>query len=150
MADVDILLVEDNGGDIHLAEHTFEDRELSGTLHTVTTGEAALDWLYQRDGFEDSVRPDLVLLDLNLPATSGQEVLERIKTDSELKRIPVIVLTGSNSEDDLVGAYKRHANACLVKPVDPKDYGDLLQSFVEFWASTVMLPPVSEPDEQMH
>lgn len=144
MDDVDILLVEDNHGDVRLVERAFEDRGLPGTLHAVQTGEEALDWLHRREGFADAARPDLVLLDLNLPATSGHDVLDEIKSDDGLKRIPVVVLTGSRSDDDLADAYGAFANACLVKPVDPDAFADLVERVVDFWVSTAALPP--DPD----
>lgn len=141
MAEIDILLLEDNHGDIHLIKRTFEDRSLPGELHTVKTGEAALDWLYQRDEFAGAPRPDLLLLDLNLPDTSGQDVLAEIKSHPDLQRLPVVILTGTQSETDLGEAYDAGANACLVKPIDPDEFGDLVERVTEFWASTVSLPP---------
>lgn len=144
MTDIDILLVEDNHGDVHLIEQAFQTRELQGTLHTVQTGDEALDWLYQRDEFAEAPRPDLLLLDLNLPATSGHTVLEEIKSDPHLRRLPVIVLTSSQSEEDVVAVYEECANACLRKPVDPEEFADHLQSLVDFWGSVAVLPPVFE------
>ncbi len=144
MDDINILLVEDNQGDVHLIERAFEDRGISGTVHFVQTGEQALDWLHQRDGFADAPRPDLVLLDLNLPATNGHTVLEEIKSDPRLKRLPVVVLTGSQSEDDLIESYEAGANACLIKPVDPEEFADRIQTLAEFWSGTVTLPSVSD------
>lgn len=140
MEHVNILLVEDNQGDVTLIERAFEERGLPGALHVVQTGDEALDWLYQRDEFAEAPRPDLVLLDLNLPATSGHAVLEELKSDPDLKRLPVIVLTSSQSRDDLTGAYERFANACLIKPVDPEEFADRIQTFAEFWISAVTLP----------
>lgn len=148
VGDVDILLVEDNHGDIHLIEETFEDRSLPGKLHPVQTGEAALDWLHQRGEFTEAPRPDLVLLDLNLPATNGHDILEKIKSDPDLKRIPVIVLTGSRSETDIVETYERYANACLIKPVDPDEFGDLFECVSDFWVSKVVLPSPTNPADR--
>jgi CheY-like chemotaxis protein len=141
----DVLLVEDNHGEVHLIEQAFEERGLPGRLHSVQTGDDVLDWLYQRDGFEDAPRPDLILLDLNLPATSGLTVIEEIKSTRGLQRIPVIVLTSSQSEDDIVEAYRESANACLIKPVDPDEFADRIQAFAEFWVSTAALPPEPDP-----
>jgi CheY-like chemotaxis protein len=141
MADVDILLVEDNPGDVRLIEEAFADRELPGSIHPVKTGEDALDWLYRRDSFTDVPRPDLVLLDLNLSAASGQAVLDEIKSDPRLRRLPVIVLTGSRSDDDLIAAYEACANAYLVKPIDPEVFTDRIQTLMDFWVSTATLPP---------
>lgn len=144
MSDIDILLVEDNPEDIHLIEQTFEDRNLQGSLYVVKSGTEAFDWLHQRDEFADAPRPDLVLMDLNLPAISGQTVLEKIKSDDQLKWMPVIVLTGSKSETELINAYETYANACLIKPVDPEEFADLIQTVTEFWDSTVALTSISD------
>jgi CheY-like chemotaxis protein len=146
MDDVDILLVEDNHGDINLVERAFEDRSLPGKLHAVQTGEDALDRLYQRGEYAGAARPDVVLLDLNLPAKSGHEVLEEVKSDPHLRRIPVVVLTGSKSEEDVLAVYDEGANAYLVKPVDPEVFGDLIETIAEFWASTTVLPTLPEHD----
>ena len=143
---MDILLVEDNDGDVRLIERAFETRELPGTLHVVQTGNMALDRLFQRGEFMEAPWIDLVLLDLNLPAINGQEVLEEIKSEPSLKRMPVIVLTSSQSTGDLVKAYEAGANACMLKPVDPGEFTDLLQTFTEFWADTVALPPTANDD----
>lgn len=138
--DVDILLVEDNYGDVALVERAFEERELPGTLHAVQTGDEALDWLHRRGEHSSAPRPDLVLLDLNLPATGGHEVLEAAKSAPEIQRIPVTILTSSQSQDDLDEAYEQCANACLIKPVDPDEFADRIQAFVEFWVHTAALP----------
>lgn len=141
---VDVLLVEDNKGDVALIERAFEDRALPGTLHAVQTGTEALDWLHRREGFAEAPRPDVVLLDLNLPAMSGHAVLEDVKSDPQLKQMPVIVLTSSRSEDDIRRAYEACANSCLTKPVDPDEYIDLIQTVVNFWASIAELPPLTD------
>lgn len=146
MDGVDILLVEDNDGDVRLIERAFETRELPGTLHVVQTGDMALDRLFQRGEFVEAPWIDLVLLDLNLPAINGQEILEEIKSEPSLKRLPVIILTSSQSTDDLVKAYEAGANACLLKPVDPGEFTDLLQTFTEFWMDTAALPPTAGDD----
>ncbi len=146
-ADADILLVEDNHGDVRLIERAFETRDLPGRLHVVQTGDEALDWLARRDEYDDAPRPQVVLLDLNLPATSGSAVLEAIKEDPDLRRIPVVVLTSSQSEDDLLDAYREQANACLIKPVDPDAFADGIEAFADFWLSTASLPPAPDVDE---
>lgn len=148
MDTADILLVEDNPGDVALIERAFDNRELPGTVHAVQTGDEALDWLYQLDEFAGAPRPDIVLLDLNLPATSGHAVLEEAQSDPHLKRLPVIVLTSSQSEDYLAKAYEACASVCLIKPVDPGDYADRIQTVVEFWVSTVELPPVFDSADE--
>lgn len=144
MSDADILLVEDNHGDTRMVEMAFERQEIPHTLHTVKTGEEALNWISERDGGTEAPRPDLVLLDLNLPGTSGQAVLKEIKSDSRLKQIPVVILTSSRSEADVIEAYEEHANACLIKPNDPDDFIHLVQTVADFWLSTVTLAPASD------
>lgn len=141
MDEIHILLVEDNHGDVRLVERAFEVRDLRGTLHTVQSGEAAIDWLYGRGEHAGAPSPDLVILDLNLPATSGQAVLEEAKSDDRLKRIPVVVLTGSKSEEDVAEVYDKRANAYLTKPIDPNEFTDLVDLVVEFWVNQVTLPP---------
>lgn len=147
MADVDILLVEDNDGDVRLVERAFDTRELPGTLHVVQTGDKALDWLYQRGEFAEQPLPNLVLLDLNLPATSGDEILAELQSESWLRRIPVIVLTSSQSDEDLTKAYEMGANACLRKQVDPEEFADLIQAFAEFWISSAAIPSAVDVSE---
>lgn len=140
-AEDDILLVEDNDGDANLVERAFDRRSLPGDLHVVQTGEAAIDWLFRRNDFADAPRPDLVILDLNLPGTNGHAVLEEVRSDPALAEIPMVVLTGSRSEADVATAYENGANAYLVKPVDPEDFGDLVELSVGFWTSAEK-PPV--------
>lgn len=141
MTGIDILLVEDNPGDVHLIERAFEDRDLPGTIHSVRNGEDALDWLYGRGEFAGTPRPDIVLLDLNLPDTGGREVLREIRTESRFSRLPVVVLTGSRSDEDIVEMYDGGANAYLVKPTDPNAFGDRLERFAGFWLEEAVLPP---------
>jgi CheY-like chemotaxis protein len=141
---VDILLVEDNPGDVRLTREAFRELDLDGDLHVVNDGEEALDFLFRRGAHDDAPRPDLVLLDLNLPKVDGLEVLEEIKGDPGLRRIPVVVLTGSKAEEDIVESYDRHSNAYLTKPIDPQEFVDLVKSFESFWLSLVKLPPTSE------
>lgn len=143
MSSTDILLVEDNPGDIQLIERAFEEQEIAGTLHITQAGDEALDWVHQREEFSEAPSPDLVLLDLNLSAISGHTVLKEIKSDPQLKWLPVIVLTGSRSETELREAYEEHANSCVTKPVDPDEFIDLIQTFAEFWIVTAELPSVS-------
>ncbi|WP_049928314.1 response regulator [Halopiger goleimassiliensis] len=139
-----ILLVEDNPGDVRLTEEAFEQGRIENDLHVVSDGDAALDFLHQREPYEDAPRPDLVLLDLNLPRTDGEEVLERLKADEELRSIPVIVLTSSEAEEDIVRSYELHANAYLTKPVDPDEFIETVRAFEKFWFSVVRLPPEGE------
>lgn len=138
----DVLLVEDNHGDVALVERAFETRELPGTVHVVNEGDDALDWVLRRGEFSDAPLPDLVLLDLNLPATDGHEILAAVREDAAAKRIPVIVLTSSLSQADVRTAYEQAANACVVKPVDPDEFADRIESLADFWLRVATLPPV--------
>ncbi|WP_232702311.1 response regulator [Halobacterium wangiae] len=143
-SEVDILLVEDNPGDVRLTQEAFKNGQIYNSLHVVNDGVEALDYLYQRGDYEDAPSPDLVLLDLNLPRMNGDEVLEEINADPELARIPVIVLTSSGAEEDVVQSYDLQANAYLTKPVDPVEFIEVVQSFKTFWLSVVRLPPGDE------
>ena len=136
-----ILLVEDNPGDVRLTEEAFKQGRIENDLHVVSDGTEALDFLAQRGEFADAPRPDLILLDLNLPRTDGEEVLEELKGDPELRSIPVIVLTSSRAEEDIARSYELHANAYLTKPVDPDEFIETVRAFEEFWFSVVRLPP---------
>lgn len=137
---VNILLVEDNPGDVRLTEEAFEEGRIANMLHVVTDGEAALDFIFQRGEYESAPRPDFVLLDLNLPRVGGMEVLEQIKEDPELRTIPVIILTSSETEEDVVKSYERYTNAYLTKPISPDEFISLVRSFEDFWLSIVTLP----------
>jgi CheY-like chemotaxis protein len=136
----DVLLVEDNPGDVRLTKEAFEHGQISITLHVVTDGAEALDFLYQRGDHADTPRPDLVLLDLNLPRKDGDEVLEEVSADADLSQIPVIILTSSDDEEDVARSYELQANAYLTKPVDPDEFVGSVQSFKRFWLSNARLP----------
>ncbi|ELY93548.1 response regulator receiver protein [Natrialba chahannaoensis JCM 10990] len=136
-----ILLVEDNPGDVRLTKEAFKQGRIENDLHVVSDGTEALEFLHQRNDYEDVPRPDLILLDLNLPRTDGEEVLEELKGDSELRSIPVIVLTSSRAEEDVAKSYELHANAYLTKPVDPDEFIETVRAFEKFWFSVVRLPP---------
>ena len=140
----DILLVEDNPGDVRLTEEAFKEGQISNTLHVTTDGVEALDFLHQRGEYVDAPRPDIVLLDLNLPRKDGDEVLEEIRADPDLTHLPVIILTSSSAEEDIVQSYELQANAYLTKPVDPEEFVDVVKSFQQFWLSFVRLPPCDE------
>ncbi|MFP8953900.1 response regulator [Natrialbaceae archaeon A-arb3/5] len=135
-----ILLVEDNPGDVRLTEEAFKQGRIENDLHVVTDGNEALEFLSQQGDYEDVPRPDLILLDLNLPRTDGEEVLETLKHDSSLRSIPVIVLTSSRAEEDIARSYELHANAYLTKPVDPDEFIETVRAFEKFWFSVVRLP----------
>lgn len=140
----DILLVEDNPGDVRLTREAFREAHINNDLHVVRDGEAALDFLHQRGDHADAPRPSLVLLDLNLPRVSGMDVLEEAKSDPVLRRIPVVVLTSSEAEEDIVESYENHSNAYLTKPIDPDEFVTLVRSFEDFWLTLVELPPDPE------
>ena len=141
---VDILLVEDNPGDVRLTREAFAEARINNDLHDVNDGEAALDFLHQRGDHADAPRPDLMLLDLNLPKVDGLDVLEEVKSHDDLRTIPVVVLTSSEAEEDVVQSYEQHTNAYLTKPIDPNEFVDVIRSFERFWLTLVELPP--DPD----
>lgn len=138
---VDILLVEDNPGDVRLTREAFEEARINNDLHDVNDGEAALDFLHQRGDHADAPRPNLILLDLNLPKVDGLDVLEEVKSDDDLRTIPVVVLTSSEAEEDVVQSYEQHTNAYLTKPIDPSKFAEVIRSFEQFWLTLVELPP---------
>ena len=137
---VDVLLVEDNPGDVHLTRMAFEAGHVNNDLHVVRDGEAALDYTFQRGEYADATRPDIVLLDLNLPRVDGHQVLETIRADDELTRLPVIILTGSESEEDIVRSYKLNSNAYITKPVQASEFLEAVETFEKFWFTVVRLP----------
>lgn len=138
----DILLIEDNEGDLELAKEAFESADLKNTIHVATDGQEALDFLYKRNAFEGAPTPHIILLDLNLPRVNGRDVLQRIKEDETLRRIPVIVLTSSQSDKDLLDCYSLQANCYIVKPVDAMKFMDIVQRVQNFWVDIVRLPRV--------
>ncbi len=138
---IDILLVEDNPGDIRLAREALKGSKVRNNLTVIEDGESAIDYLKRRGEYTDAARPDLILLDLNLPRKSGREVLAEIKNDDELKRIPVVVLTVSRNEEDILKAYNLHANCYVTKPLDFTQFVDITKSIEEFWLTIVKLPP---------
>lgn len=137
----EILLVEDNPGDVKLTEKAFENANLINNMHHAADGEEAMDFLYQRGKFEDAPKPDIVLLDLNLPKLNGDEVLKKIKDDEELRRIPVVMLTSSEAEEDIMSTYNLHANAYMTKPVEFSGFIDVVKKVEGFWFSVVRYPP---------
>ncbi|WP_222918059.1 response regulator [Natrinema sp. SYSU A 869] len=135
-----LLLVEDNPGDARLVEEALSESPPENILHTVSDGDEALDFLYQRDAYADAPRPDIVLLDWNLPGMSGADVLAELSDDPARRVIPIIVLTGSQSETDVVTAYTNCANACITKTGDPDAYITTIRVFEKFWLSVAELP----------
>ena len=138
---IDILLVEDNPGDIRLTQEVLKEGKVINKLHTVMDGEECVDYLYKRGKHQNAERPDIILLDLNLPKLDGREVLEIIKKDDTLKLIPVIVLTTSDAERDILNMYANHANCYITKPVDFDQFINVIKSIESFWLSIVKLPP---------
>lgn len=136
----EVLLVEDDAGDELMTREAFEDNKIGNTLHVVRDGLEALDFLYRRGDHVGAPRPDLILLDLNLPKYDGRQVLEQIKTDPELSHIPVVVLTTSAAEEDILRSYKLHANAYVTKPVDLDQFIRAIQQIDDFFVTVVKLP----------
>lgn len=141
-----ILLVEDNAADIRLTQEALRDAKVLNDLHVVRDGVEALDFLHARGAHEGAVRPDLVILDLNLPRMDGKEVLAALKSDPDLRSIPVAVLTTSAQEEDILQSYDLGANCYLTKPVDLDQFLRLVQSIENFWLGMVRLPPRIETD----
>ena len=137
---IEILLVEDNPGDARLTLEAFKEAKVINNLTVVNDGAEALAYLRRQGAYADAVVPDLVLLDLNLPKIDGRQVLAEIKADEALKRIPVVVLTTSASQDDISRAYGSHANCYITKPVDLDQFLRVVQSIESFWLSLVKLP----------
>ncbi len=139
---IEILLVEDSPADVLIAREALSEAKLLNTIHVAEDGVQALDFLYQRGQFAAVPRPDLILLDLNLPRKNGREVLAEIKADDSLKTIPVVVLTTSNAEEDILRSYDLHANCYVVKPVEFNSFVNAVKSIEHFWFSIVTLPPI--------
>jgi CheY-like chemotaxis protein len=137
---IEILLVEDNPGDYRLAMEVFKEAKVNNTMHIVTDGVEAIKYLKNKGKYNDSPRPDLILLDLNLPKKDGKEVLAEIKDDDNLKRIPVVILTVSSAEEDIIKSYDLHANAYITKPIDLDQFINVVRSIENFWLSIVKLP----------
>ncbi len=137
---IEVLLVEDDPGDELMTREAFEDNKIRNTLHVVRDGEEALDFLYRRGAHADAPQPDLILLDLNLPKYDGRQVLEKIKSDPDLAHIPVVVLTTSSAEEDILRSYKLHANAYVTKPVDVEQFIAAVRQIDEFFVTIVRLP----------
>lgn len=137
---ISVLLVEDDPGDVVLVTEAFEHNKVSNVLHTVQDGVEALAFLRREAPYEDAPVPDLVLLDLNLPRKDGREVLEEVKDDERLRRIPVVVLTTSKAEEDVLRSYDLHANAYVTKPVDFERFIEVVRQIDEFFVSVVKLP----------
>ena len=136
-----ILLVEDNPGDVRLTREAFKEGKVLNELRVAKDGVEAMAFLRREGEYADAPRPDLILLDLNLPKKDGREVLAEIKADEDLKRIPVVILTTSKDEGDVLKTYDLHANCFITKPVDLQRFIDVVRSVEEFWLPVVKLPP---------
>ncbi|HDQ46402.1 MAG TPA: response regulator [bacterium] len=140
-ASVHVLLVEDNYGDVRLTIEAFKEIRGDITIHPVTDGVEALQYLRKEGAYREAMRPDLILLDLNLPRKDGREVLDQIKNDADLKRIPIVVLTTSAADDDIIQAYDSHANCYIKKPVNMDEFFSVAETIDHFWFRLVRLPP---------
>ncbi|RPJ67752.1 MAG: response regulator [Alphaproteobacteria bacterium] len=137
---IEILLVEDSKGDIGLIEEIFEEAKIRNNLHIAEDGEEAILFLNNQGQFSGAPRPDIILLDLNLPKKDGREVLQEVKGDDNLKNIPIVVLTTSKAEEDILRSYNLHANAYITKPVDFNQFIRVIKSIEDFWLQVVKLP----------
>lgn len=137
---VEVLLVEDNPGDVRLTQEALKEAKVHNNLSVVGDGAEAIEFLKRRNGDIGAPRPDIILLDLNLPKKDGRQVLAEIKADDDLKRIPVVILTTSKAEEDIVRTYDLHANCFITKPVDFDQFVRVVQSIEHFWLSIVTLP----------
>jgi CheY-like chemotaxis protein len=137
---IEILLVEDNPGDVRLTQEALKDAKISNTVNVTRDGVDAMAFLRRQDGYADAPIPDLILLDLNLPRRSGFEVLEDLKKSPDLKRIPVVILTSSGAEQDVLSTYDLQANCYITKPVDLEQFLNVIRVIEEFWLTIVRLP----------
>ena len=137
---IDILLVEDNSGDARLAKEALKESKIKNQLYIVNDGMAAIDFLFKKNDYKDAPRPDLIILDLNLPKKDGCEVLAEVKADEDLKRIPVVVLTISKAEEDILKTYNLHANCYITKPLNFDKFIEVIKSIEDFWLTVVELP----------
>jgi len=137
---VEVLLVDDSVDDVELMKEALKDAKINLSLNEAYDGVQAMDFLKRRNGFERAARPDLVLLDLNMPRKDGREVLAEIKGDPALSDIPVVILTTSKSDEDILATYKLHANCYINKPVDFNEFIKVVRSIENFWLTVVMLP----------
>jgi len=137
---IEVLMVEDNPGDVRLVQENMKSAKMNNIMRVVSDGVEAMEYLRKQGKYKDSVKPDLILLDLKLPKKDGREVLAEIKADRELMRIPVVVLTSSKAEEDILRSYDLHANAFIVKPVDLDQFLRVIKAIDDFWLTVVTLP----------
>ena len=138
---IEILLAEDNPGDARLAMEALKDAKVRNNMHVVEDGVEAMAFLRREGKYADALRPDVILLDLNMPRKDGREVLAEIKADEELRRIPVVILTVSKAEEDILRTYNLHANCYVTKPIDLDQFIKVVKAIEEFWLTIVKLPP---------
>ena len=138
---IEVLLVEDDPGDVVITREAFEHHKIRNTLRVARDGEEGLDYLYQRGAYQNAPQPDLILLDLNLPKYDGHQLLEQIKSDPDLCHIPVVVLTTSAADEDVLRSYRLHANAYVTKPVGFGEFMNVIRQIDEFFVQVVRLPP---------
>lgn len=138
---VEILIVEDNPGDVRLMQEAMRDSKVLNKIHVVEDGVAAMSYLHRDGEYADAPCPDLIMLDLNLPMKDGREVLEEVKEDPELRRIPVVILTMSGAEDDILRTYNHYANCYITKPIDLQQFIQVVRAIENFWLTIVKLPP---------
>jgi len=141
---IEILLVEDNPGDVRLTQEAFRDSKIRNKLHVVGDGVEAMAFLRREGTYAEAPRPDLILLDLNMPKKDGREVLAEIKNEEDLKRIPVVILTISKAEEDILKSYNLHANCYITKPVDLEQFIKVVKAIEDFWLTIVKLPRIEE------
>ena len=141
MKAIEVLLVEDNPGDVRLIKEAFKEGKVICTLNVVGDGVEAMEYMNQEGPYVQSTRPDIIMLDLNLPRKDGREVLQELKSNEKFKRIPVMVLTTSSAEEDILKSYDLHANCYITKPVDLDQFMNLVKSIENFWLTIVKLPP---------
>ena len=138
---IEILLVEDSPGDVRLTMEALKEAKVRNRLNVVEDGDAAMAYLRRQGPYAQALRPDLILLDLNLPRKDGREVLQEVKADPDLRAIPIVVLTTSRAEEDVLRAYDLHANCYITKPVDFEQFLTIVKSIEDFWLTVVKLPP---------
>lgn len=138
---IEILLVEDNEGDIILTKKAFKKGKIKNNLSVCRNGRQALNFLFRREEYEDAPTPDLILLDLNMPEITGQEVLEAIKADKRLRVIPVVILTTSTADEDILKSYQLQASGYIKKPVDFRQFGHIIMQLQDYWFTVIKFPP---------
>lgn len=143
---VNILLAEDNPADVRFTQEAFKEAKVINTLHVVPDGVEAMEFLHRQGKYSEAERPDVILLDLNMPRKNGYEVLAEIKADPDLKRIPVVILTTSEAESDVLKTYNLHANCYITKPVGLDQFIEVVQTIESFWFTVVVLPPENEDE----